>query len=107
MIFKWIPCHRKIERSIRFGSFVFPLCARCTAILVGYLFLPITFIFQSIFVWWHIPLLMLPLLIDGYTQKWKWRESNNVLRFITGLLFGTAHCILIVKTVLLFTKILT
>ncbi|PEL13072.1 DUF2085 domain-containing protein [Bacillus sp. AFS017336] len=106
MILKWIPCHRKQERSFRIGSYTFPLCARCTAILVGYLLLPILFMFSSFLYWWYIPILMIPLLVDGYTQKWKWRESNNVLRFITGLLFGIAHTILILLSVQFLTKIL-
>lgn len=105
LIFKWIPCHRKLERTIQIGSYTFPLCARCSAILIGYFSLPIIFIISSLS-WWYIPILMLPLLIDGYTQKWKWRESNNVYRFITGLLFGIAQSILIVRSVVYLTNLL-
>ncbi|WP_129690997.1 DUF2085 domain-containing protein [Gottfriedia acidiceleris] len=106
MIFNWIPCHRKQERSFHIGSYTFPLCARCSAVLIGYLFLPFLFMISSLLLWWYIPLLMMPLLIDGYTQKWNWRESNNYLRFITGLLFGIAQTILIIRFVLFLTKIL-
>ncbi|MEH7455044.1 DUF2085 domain-containing protein [Gottfriedia acidiceleris] len=106
MILSWVPCHRKQERSLHIGSYTFPLCARCTAIFVGYLFLPFLFRISSFIFWWYIPILMIPLLIDGYTQKWKWRESNNFLRFITGFLFGIAQTILIVRSVLFLIQIL-
>ncbi|XZF74192.1 DUF2085 domain-containing protein [Bacillus sp. AL-1R] len=106
MILNWIPCHRRQDRSFRISSYTFPLCARCTAILFGYLFLPFLFMIASFLYWWYIPILMFPLLIDGFTQKWNWRESNNFLRFITGLLFGIAQTILIIRSVLDLTKIL-
>ena len=106
MLLKWIPCHRRIDRSLRIGKYTFPLCARCTAILMGYVFLPFLFIFSSYLLWSYIPILMIPLLIDGYTQKWKWRESNNYLRFGTGILFGIAQSILVVRSVIFLTKIL-
>lgn len=106
-MFQWIPCHRKIDRSIKILNYTFPLCARCSGILFGYLFLPLLFIQTQILKWWFIPVLMIPLLIDGFTQKWKWRESNNSLRIITGILFGLAQSMLIVKTVILLLKFLS
>jgi uncharacterized membrane protein len=33
-------------------------------------------------------LLALPLIVDWVTQSWKLRESNNSIRFLTGLLMG-------------------
>jgi uncharacterized membrane protein len=32
--------------------------------------------------------LLVPLLIDGMTQRAGWRTSDNAIRFATGLLFG-------------------
>lgn len=96
MHFKWIPCHRRFDRSIKIKSYTSPLCARCSAVFIGYLFLPLTFLFSNSLFWWYIPVLMIPLLIDGYSQKWNWRESNNVVRIITGFLFGLGQCIMIV-----------
>ena len=31
---------------------------------------------------------MIPTAIDGFTQLFEFRESNNALRFITGLIGG-------------------
>ena len=107
ILFQWIPCHRRIDRSIKISNYTFPLCARCSGILLGYFILPLLFIQSQIIKWWFIPLLMIPLLIDGFTQKWNWRESNNSLRITTGILFGIAQSILIVKTVILLLNFLS
>lgn len=106
IMFEWIPCHRNLNRSIKLFNYTFPLCARCSGIVFGYLLLPLLFLQSQLLKWWLIPILMTPLLIDGFTQKWKWRESNNTLRIITGLLFGMAQSMLIVKTVFLLLMFL-
>nr|WP_269748813.1 DUF2085 domain-containing protein [Lysinibacillus timonensis] len=82
-----VPCHRIPERCLHIKGEPMPICTRCFAILIGYLCLPFTLLFSNIPLWVPI-LLSLPMIIDGFTQRWKWRESNNLLRFITGLLFG-------------------
>jgi uncharacterized membrane protein len=46
-----------------------------------------------------IGLLLLPMLIDGYTQLWKWRTSNNTLRFLTGFSFGLGQSLFISNAV--------
>lgn len=33
-------------------------------------------------------ILCLPLVFDGFSQLLGYRESNNLIRFITGFLFG-------------------
>lgn len=91
-----IPCHRLPERSLHFKGKHFPLCYRCMCMLLGYLAIPVIYYF-----YWNVPLylgiiLNIPMLVDGFTQKWKWRKSNNTLRIITGLLSGVGmSCIII------------
>lgn len=42
---------------------------------------------------WHwLVLLLLPMALDGGTQLFGWRESNDLLRVVTGLLFGLGVC---------------
>jgi uncharacterized membrane protein len=41
--------------------------------------------------------LLFPLIIDGYTQLKGDRESTNMLRILTGLLFGIGQSIFIVS----------
>jgi uncharacterized membrane protein len=71
------------------------ICTRCLAMLLGYLFMPFAVIASITIPMW-IPIAMaLPLLIDGFTQRWKWRISSNPVRFITGLLFGIGQSLFI------------
>ncbi|MFP3392753.1 DUF2085 domain-containing protein [Brevibacillus sp. SIMBA_040] len=93
----FIPCHRLPSRSIYLNGKPFPLCARCMAILLGYVFLPALFLVPLPF---YVGLLMqVPMLVDGITQFGKWRESTNQIRIITGLLSGVGQGVLIVSAV--------
>lgn len=91
-------CHRRKERSIKMLGYTFPLCARCTGLWLGF---GMGFLFRILGS--HIPLifaitLMLPLIIDGSTQHFGLRESNNLLRLLTGILFGIATHMLFLGT---------
>lgn len=83
-----IACHRKPERSFFFKGKQFPVCARCTGIHIGYITFPL-FMFNvfTLNIWWTIAL-MLPTYIDGLTQTFLKRESNNFIRVTTGLMAG-------------------
>lgn len=83
-------CHRRKDRSIKLSRFTFPLCARCTGIWLGFA-TGLLLRFAGL----HMPLVfavtfILPLMVDGLTQRSGFRESNNVLRLLTGILFGIA-----------------
>lgn len=92
-------CHRKPERSFHFRGHQFPVCARCTGY---YLSMAIYFTYTYFFfVDYSLYLLCLAILfslipfVDGFTQLLGSRESNNTLRFITGLIGGLSLGILI------------
>ncbi|RAL21501.1 hypothetical protein DL897_16190 [Thermoflavimicrobium daqui] len=73
-----------------------PLCARCTAIYASYILLPLFYFApKNLFTLGLSIFLQLPMLIDGLTQRWGLRESNNVLRVITGILSGIGQCLFI------------
>jgi len=95
-------CHRKPERSFFWKGKQFPVCARCTGIHLGYLS-TFLFLFGILTMnWWIALLLTIPTLIDGFTQAYWNRESNNILRFITGLMAGIgmmAICAIIGKEI--------
>lgn len=89
-----VPCHRIPERCLHIKGKPMPICTRCFAILLGYLFVPLMLLFKGLPL--YIPILLsIPMIVDGFTQKWKWRQSNNFLRFCTGLLFGIGQAIFI------------
>jgi uncharacterized membrane protein len=80
-------CHQLSTRSFFWKGRQFHVCARCTGIIIGIVFSPLIFLLQmDILIFFSVSLLILG--VDGITQLWKWRESNNTLRFITGFTFG-------------------
>ena len=83
-------CHRIKERSIPFFGLEKYLCARCMGVLFGsFLGLLLKLLgFQIPFIFGIF--LMTPLILDGLTQAFHLRTSNNFIRMITGLLFGIA-----------------
>jgi len=78
-------CHGLPDRSPNFLGHKSPICYRCIGLIAG--FIPILFyhiqrsnVFQLL---WGI-ILIVPVLIDGFTQNLGLRKSNNLLRFVTG-----------------------
>ncbi|MDR7077036.1 putative membrane protein [Neobacillus niacini] len=92
-----VPCHRMKSRSLTIKGYTLPLCARCTGILAGYLFFPFFLILDLNFPLWLGIVLNLPMVIDGWTQKRKYRMSNNLLRLSTGIFSGLGQSIIIVS----------
>ncbi|MGL6298553.1 MAG: DUF2085 domain-containing protein [Methanobacteriaceae archaeon] len=90
--YSYFICHRKPERTFKIKNTYFPVCARCTGFYIaaisyfGYVY--------YFYVDYNIQLILLAILmltpaaIDGLTQFYTSRESNNVLRFFTGILGG-------------------
>ena len=88
-------CHRLPERSFFYKGKQFPLCARCTGMLIGY-FLGIIYLFlnnQVNFI--LIGLLFIPMAIDGVGQYYGYWISTNFRRLLTGILGGIATLLLI------------
>lgn len=82
-------CHRRPDRSFHCcNGKQFPICARCTGILVGYLSgIILTIITGPIFVIYAF-LLLVPTAIDGFIQLLTRYESTNFKRFFTGIAAG-------------------
>jgi uncharacterized membrane protein len=80
-------CHGRSERCVSIRGHEFPICARCTAIYLGFLTaLTFEILFGApsrkllaIYV-----LLAMPTGVDGLTQLICDRESTNLIRFLTG-----------------------
>ena len=87
---KLFRCHQLSDRSFHLWGFQFPLCARCTGILLGLiLFGPLLCVLLPLNMYLSL-FLVFAIFIDGFTQLKGWRTSNNCLRLITGLGFGYA-----------------
>jgi uncharacterized membrane protein len=92
-----VPCHRMKSRSLTIRGYTMPICARCMGILLGYLFFPFSFVFELYFPLWLGIVLNFPMVLDGWTQKRKFRMSNNALRLSTGIVSGLGQSIIIVS----------
>ncbi len=81
-------CHQKPERSFFRNGYQFPLCARCTGILVGYLCSFLLLVFGYLINCVVCLFFLVPLILDGGIQLLFNILSNNTRRFITGIIFG-------------------
>lgn len=92
-------CHRKPERSFFIKGRQFPVCARCTgfyvSLIIYFTYTYYFFVDYNVFLISFAVLLLVPTAIDGLTQLLEYRQSNNSLRFITGLMGGLGLGILI------------
>jgi uncharacterized membrane protein len=92
-------CHRIPERTFNIRGHYFPVCARCTGFYLGAL---AYFVYAYYFYIDYSPLLIIvailmlvPTLLDGFTQLFGFRKSSNILRLFTGLIGGVGLAILI------------
>lgn len=91
-------CHQLPERSFEAGGVFFPVCSRCTGIYVGFAFALATLL------WFYrqrhpsgraawplyaaVALGILAMAWDGVTSYAGLRTTSNLLRLVTGTLFG-------------------
>lgn len=80
-------CHQRPDRSFFYKEHQFPMCARCTGVMIGYLFaIPIYFIY-TLKISTYIVLCAV-MFVDWYIQYLKIKTSTNIRRFISGTLGG-------------------
>ena len=90
-IYRLCFCHHLKERSISFLGLETVFCSRCLGLIFGFFFIGIlSIVYQNFFRHNFILgiILIIPLIIDGFSQLFNWRESNNYLRLLTGFLFS-------------------
>ena len=84
----FVSCHQLSNRSFFLHGRQFHICARCTGIFIGLLLSPILVIINYKIAVYLFPLGAIFILTDWLTQSMKLRESNNILRLVSGLFFG-------------------
>lgn len=92
-------CHQKPERSFFYKGYQFPVCARCTGILLGQLIGMFTLgmdISLGILI-----LMLIPVAFDGGIQLVTSYSSNNLKRIITGVPFGISTTYISIKIIIL------
>jgi uncharacterized membrane protein len=98
-IYYFMKCHQLSERSFFIDNRQFQVCARCTGIILGIFFgimmFPIYFIINPYYLLSFVFLSTIFISIDGLTQLYKLRKSNNILRLSTGIFWGVSYIIFI------------
>ena len=97
-------CHQMVERSFSFRGHQFPVCARCTGVLLG-----------NILAYALILVYMPPsqvcligctvMFIDWWVQELNIRQSTNTRRLVTGIIGGyslTTLCCIVIKILFRF-----
>lgn len=101
-------CHQIPERSFFIRGRQFPVCARCTGVLVGNVLAYAMFFVYRLPIEFYI-LGCAVMFVDWYIQYIRIRQSTNIRRLITGIIGGyslaTLYCLLIKNTIemILFT----
>ena len=97
-------CHQIPDRSFSWRGRQIPLCARCSGVLIGPLFVPLYYYFGNPLI---ATVCLSAFLVDVLSQLVGLRESNNWLRLVTGVGFSASVLFLLtygVRLCLLNTK---
>ena len=83
-----IGCHQIAERSFFINGYQFPVCARCTGVIVGEVIAILLILLKiNIDILWAITLLLV-MGADWFLQYINLLESNNKRRLLTGISGG-------------------
>lgn len=86
-------CHQMPERSFSFRNYQFPICARCTGVIISAFISFFLFLKRKMSICLCL-MLSSVMLIDWLIQYLKIKESTNIRRFVTGLIGGFGYCTL-------------
>ena len=81
-------CHQMESRSFSYKGYQFPLCARCTGVLLGEIIGIAQLVFGHRISYKRMAIYILIMGIDWELQYFKIQSSNNIRRIITGTLCG-------------------
>lgn len=98
-------CNGMAHRAPHIFGFCFPICYRCLFIMLGFgiSYFLLTQTIKKI-PWFIGILLMIPMLIDGFTQTLTTYESTNIKRVLTGSMFGIGFAIVILAGIVYLDK---
>lgn len=80
-------CHQFAHRSFFYKGYQFPVCARCTGVIISSTIAMIVFFFYPINFFIAIVLSFI-MFVDWFIQYIGIKESTNTRRFVTGILGG-------------------
>lgn len=90
-------CHQLPERTIFIEGMPLPMCARDTGIYLG-IFIALAFLLvrgrfkadtvPSTRISVFLAILMIPMMVDAVTSYASIRQTDNIIRLVTGIFFG-------------------
>jgi uncharacterized membrane protein len=80
-------CHQKVERSFSYHGYQFPVCARCTGVILGYLIAIPFFLLTGFHKKTSIGACLI-MFADWCLQATQVKESTNRRRLLTGIAGG-------------------
>jgi len=98
-------CHQIDERSFHYGFRKYPLCARCSGVAVIFFPSIAVLLFVGSLSIMAAIILMVPLMVDGFTQLFTDYESTNIVRFSTGLLFGAGWASMVLSSIYFYMQL--
>ena len=90
IIGKMSGCHQNPDRSFKYKNWQFPVCARCTGLIVGYIIGFFMFLFMEL----HLStcLILISIMgIDWIFRSKKPTKYGNIRRCCTGILCGIGY----------------
>ena len=82
-------CHQQPERSFFYHGYQFPVCARCTGVVLGqFAGMVLFFIYPFPRKWFGF--LLFVMFFDWFVQRMEILESTNLRRLLTGMCCGYA-----------------
>lgn len=94
-------CHQLPERSFFYHGYQFPVCARCTGVLIGMI---VSALFYNI--WFPTieqgVVLCIPMLFDWILQYKRIKLSTQLRRILTGFLGGSGILAIEIRIILYF-----
>ena len=97
-------CHQREDRSFKIKGWQFPICSRCTGILVGQLLGILIYIFHFRIPIYISCIFLIIMFLDWYIQYKKIKESTNIRRFITGTLAGIAQVAIFIESIFILVE---
>lgn len=91
-------CHQLPERSFFIKGYQFPLCARCTGLLLGYFIGTLIWVLKKI----NIPMCIIMcgvMYIDWKLQDLQILLSTNIRRLVTGIVCGIGYIHIIARII--------
>lgn len=93
-------CHQMESRSFEIKGWQFPVCSRCTGVLLGQIIGVVIYI-SGLRIPIYLDCIFLFLMfMDWFLQYRKIRESTNLRRLITGTLAGIAQVCIVIDLML-------